>query len=73
MDIDLDMTVLDLDADRQELLKFRQVKMECPDGHEVPVRLMKGSGSSIIYCPQCQQMVEPRLDSAQGGVQGQTA
>jgi hypothetical protein len=61
MDIDLDMSVLGLDDDRQEALKFKQVKMSCPAGHEVPVRLMRGSGSSTIYCPLCSEMVEPRL------------
>jgi hypothetical protein len=65
MDIDLDMAVMNLDYEQQEALKYRQVKMTCADGHEVRVRLMKGSGSSIIYCPQCHKPVAPRLDEAQ--------
>jgi hypothetical protein len=64
MDIDLDMTVLNLDYEQQEALKYRQIRMACPGGHEVQVRLMKGSGSSIIYCPQCQKPIAPRLDEA---------
>jgi hypothetical protein len=61
MDIDLDMSVLGLDDNRQEALKHRQVAMPCPNNHSVPVRLMRGSGSSIIYCPECHELVEPRL------------
>jgi hypothetical protein len=65
MDIDLDMTVLNLSYEQQEALKYRQVKMACSDGHEVQVRLMKGSGSSIIYCPQCHKPIAPRIGEAQ--------
>lgn len=61
MDIDLDMSVLDLDAGRQEALNNRQVTMSCPNNHSVPVRLTRGSGSSTIYCPECKELVEPRL------------
>jgi hypothetical protein len=61
MDIDLDMNVLGLDDDRQEQLNHNTVKMACPNNHEVPVRLVRGAGSSTIYCPQCSEMVEPRL------------
>lgn len=65
MDIDLDMSVLDLSEERQESLKYRRVNMACPDGHNVAVRLMKGSGSSVVHCPECQRPVEPRLEEAQ--------
>ncbi|HJQ71657.1 MAG TPA: hypothetical protein VKA70_21955 [Blastocatellia bacterium] len=61
MDIDLDMTVLGLSDETQEALKQKLVYMKCPDGHEVPVRLKKGVGSSTIYCPECSKMIEPRL------------
>jgi len=61
MDIDLDMSVLDLDDRRQEALNHRQVTMTCPNGHAVPVRLTRGAGSSTITCPQCNEQVEPRL------------
>jgi hypothetical protein len=61
MDIDLDMSVLGLDSNKQETLKYRQVEMSCPNGHAVAVRLMQGSGSSTITCPECHEMVEPRL------------
>jgi hypothetical protein len=61
MDIDLDMSVLGLDDDRQEALKHRQVTLTCPNRHAVQVRLTRGSGSSTIYCPECHEMVEPRL------------
>jgi hypothetical protein len=61
MDIDLDMNVLGLDDERQEALNNRQVSMSCPDGHDVPVRLVRGAGSSTIYCPECKQMVAPEL------------
>jgi len=45
----------------QESLKHKLVYMKCPDGHEVPVRLKQGVGSSTIYCPECSKMIEPRL------------
>ena len=61
MDIDLDMSVLGLDDGRQEALNYRQVAMPCPNNHSVSVRLMRGSGSSTIYCPECHELVEPRL------------
>jgi hypothetical protein len=61
MDIDLDMSVLGLSDEAQESLKHKQVYMICPDGHEVPVRLTQGAGSSTIYCPECTKMIEPRL------------
>jgi hypothetical protein len=61
MDIDLDMSVLGLDNERQEALNYRQVTLSCPNNHTVPVRLMRGSGSSTIYCPECGGLVEPRL------------
>lgn len=61
MDIDLDMSVLGIDEDRQEILKHRSVTMSCRNGHAVQVRLMRGSGSSTIYCPECSEMVEPSL------------
>lgn len=61
MDIDLDMSVLGISDDRQEALKHRSVPMSCPNGHTITVRLMRGSGSSTIYCPECSEMVEPSL------------
>ena len=61
MDIDLDMNVLELDDYRQEQLNNTQVSMSCPNDHQVPVRLIRGAGSSTIYCPQCSEMIEPRL------------
>ena len=61
MDIDLDMSVLGLDDHQQEVLKHRQVTMTCPNGHAVAVRLMRGSGSSTITCPQCNEQIEPQL------------
>ncbi|HVF89283.1 MAG TPA: hypothetical protein VNH22_04390 [Blastocatellia bacterium] len=61
MDIDLDMSVLELDEYRQEQLNNTQVSMSCPNDHKVPVRLIRGAGSSIIYCPECSELVEPRL------------
>lgn len=61
MDIDLDMNVLELDDYRQEQLNNTQVRMSCPNDHQVSVRLIRGAGSSTIYCPQCSEMIEPRL------------
>jgi peptide subunit release factor 1 (eRF1) len=61
MDIDLDMSVLDLDDSQQESLNHRQVTMTCPNGHAVQVRLTRGSGSSVITCPECGENIEPRL------------
>jgi hypothetical protein len=61
MDIDLDMSVLDLDDRQQEALNHRQVTMSCLNGHRVPVRLTRGSGSSTLTCPLCNEQVEPRL------------
>jgi hypothetical protein len=61
MDIDLDMSVLDLDDSRQEALNYKQVTLTCPNNHPVSVRLMRGSGSSTIHCPECQELVDPRL------------
>ena len=61
MDIELDMNVLGLGDQTQESLRNRLVYMICPDGHEVPVRLTQGAGSSTIYCPVCTKMIEPRL------------
>jgi hypothetical protein len=61
MDIDLDMSILDLDDRQQELLNHRQVAMACPNGHAVQVRLTRDSGSSTITCPQCHEQVAPRL------------
>lgn len=61
MDIDLDMSVLGIDDSRQEALNYRQVEMRCPNNHSVSVRLMRGSGSSAIYCPECREVVELSL------------
>ncbi|HEX8184083.1 MAG TPA: hypothetical protein VF747_05010 [Blastocatellia bacterium] len=61
MDIDLDMSVLGLDDYRQEALNNTQVIMPCPNDHAVSVRLTRGAGSSSIYCPECSEIVEPRL------------
>lgn len=61
MDIDLDMNVLGLDDERQQQLNHAQVSMNCPNNHQVPVRLERGAGSSTIYCPQCSEMIEPKL------------
>ena len=61
MDIDLDMSVLDLDDGQQESFNHRQVTMTCPNNHAVQVRLLRGSGSSLITCPSCNEQVQPRL------------
>jgi hypothetical protein len=66
MDIDLDMNVLGLSEERQEVLNNRQISMKCPNNHEVPVRLVRGAGSSTIYCPECKEMVEPQLPESAG-------
>ncbi|HYP28271.1 MAG TPA: hypothetical protein VE262_16270 [Blastocatellia bacterium] len=72
MDIDLDMNVLELDDYRQEQLNNTQVNMSCPNDHQVAVRLIRGAGSSSIYCPECSEMIEPRLPE-QAGSRQQTA
>jgi hypothetical protein len=64
MDIDLDMNVLELDGNRQEQLNNTQVMMKCPNDHQVAVRLTRGAGSTTIYCPDCSELVEPRLPEA---------
>ncbi len=64
MDIDLDMNVLELDENRQEQLNNTQVTMRCPNDHQVAVRLTRGAGSTTIYCPDCSELVEPRLSEA---------
>jgi hypothetical protein len=61
MDIDLDMSVLDLDEGQQERLKHRQITMSCPNDHPVQVRLIQGAGSSTITCPTCNEQVQPSL------------
>ena len=61
MDIELDMKVLGLSDQTQELLKDKLVYMICPDGHEVPVRLIQGAGASTIHCPKCTKMIKPQL------------
>lgn len=61
MDIDLDMNVLNLDEDRQGQLNNTQVMMKCPNDHQVAVRLIKGAGSTSIYCPECSEIIELRL------------
>jgi hypothetical protein len=61
MDIDLDLSVLDLDEGQQERLNHQQVMMSCPNQHSVPVRLIRGAGSSTITCPTCGEQVQPQL------------
>lgn len=73
MDIDLDMNVLGLDDFKQEQLNNVQVMMSCPNDHRVPVRLIRGAGSTTIYCPECSEMVEPHLPESPGESRQQSA